>query len=436
VISWAHPGLPRAIVAFKGPGLDLFGIGGTEVDARYLVINPLRPVTVDSSLSAFFGGDSFDAGLGVTFYSRRTCVDTERILCRILSSINPENPDVTIHAFAGVTASETSLGREGVGSSLALGFSIQASLPVRAWGAGIGGLSLDSTQVGLQFAVQDSMVAGGGPEQERHNWSIGVAPTLTTWLTGSRGRQWQVDGSMGLEWDPMGAQAWKPTLVVSAQLAQVWQLWWLRLGNPQLVFTTPIGARREREATELALSGTWGVGPNEGVGIAEGGGDVRGDIGGAAGGGAEGFEETGRGQITFKWTRLPTPRDSASARQTRDSAITAVTRHLHVVREARERESSARMDLERAAQDSSSSMDQLMNVRDAHTEAARALAEAETTLERLREDRQAAIRAVSGNPCWRTVRGRCLNWTASLSVGNGALADFFAMVGRFLTGAR
>lgn len=430
VVSWAHPGLPRVFVVFKGQGgLDL---PGTELRARYWVVNLLRTTTVGSdalpeAYSHFFGSDSFDAGVGLTIYVKRRCPNSSGGLCPILTRINPTNPEVTLQMFAGVTASEVSAGSGGLGASLALGFSIQATLPVRTWDFDIGALSIDSTQVGLLFAVQDSMVAGG---KQRDNWSIGVAPTLAIWLTGSRGNQWEVDGSVGLEWDPTAGK--KPKLVVSAQLPQIWQLWWLRLGNPALVFTTPIGSREEREATTLALSGTWGFGPNNGIGIADsasGGGNVRGDIGGGATGGQTGFEEMGHGQITFTWARPPSEQTRDAAKQKRDSAMARVTRQLHVVRDARANVEQARRDREVALHQSE---EDYQAADSAFWAANQVLAKAQATLDGWRRERDQARAALAPPKCWKQPAGRCLNWAARLSAGNGAIADLIVKIFRLL----
>lgn len=430
-VSWAQPGVPRVFLAFKDvAGLPL-PLGGTAAHVRYLVVNPLRAMSLGSDIlpaedAGFFGRESFDAGVGVTYYAKRTCVDAAKALCRILMAINPDNPDLTIQGFAGVTASEISAGSGGPGGSLALGFNIQASLPVRHVDFDIGGVSIDSTQVGLQFAVQDSIVgdtllAGGG--QEVHNRSLDVGAVLATWLTTSRPghiNHWEVDGSAALEWDPGAKEALKPKLVVSAQVAQTWELSVLRLGNPTLVFTTPIGGREEREATTLAVSGSWGFGSPSGVGIADSN---------------TALDRMGQGQITFEWTRTPPPASRDSMRQVRDSAIVAVTRQLHIWRAAQEQEAQAGQDRGLAREDGSPA--KIRAADSAYAVAKQALDEAEATLTRLRAARDAAQGALAPVPsCWKTVRGRCLTWSARLSVGPAALTDLFTQLGRLLTGTQ
>ena len=439
-ISWEHPGLPRVFLVAKGIGQLPLPLAGTEVRLRYLALALLRPVTLEAAIlpeqyAGFFGTESFDAGFGLTLYSKRRCVDSDQPLsamegvCWLLSTINEKEPDITVHAFAGITASETSGGIGGPGTSLALGFSISATSPVGRLYWDIGEFSFDSIQVGLMFAVQDSMVEGGGVDNT-HNWSVGVAGTFTVWMQGANDNVWQVDGSVGVEIDPSDGlgSLLKPKLVLSAQVAQVWKIWVIRLGNPQLVFTTPIGPRSEREATELAISGTWGFGPPEGIGIEEGGGDVVGDVGGGATGGVEGFEEFGRAQVVFSWKRPPTQATQRQGREVRDSATAAVTRHLHLVRAARERERYASQD--RGLARESGDQDRIRAAETAYTEAKQALDAAEATLARLRAERETARAALQPPKCWRTLRERCINWSARLSVGNGAFSDLIAMLFR------
>lgn len=451
-VSWAQPGVPRVFLAFKDVAGVPLPLGGTAAHVRYLVINPLRKMSLGSDIlpavdGGFFGSESFDAGVGVTYYAKRTCVDPAKWLCQILTGINPDNPDITISGFAGVTASEINAGSGGPGASVALGFIIQASLPVRRLDFDIGGLSIDSSQVGLQFAVQDSVVGDSllqGTGQETYNQSIDVGPVLAIWLSTVHNTDttvWEVDGSAALEWDPGANEALKPKLVVSAQLAQTWQLSVVRLGNPALVFTTPIGGRAEREATTLALSGAWGFGPANGFGIADS---------------STGFEEMGRGQITFSWARPPAPLARDAAKRARDSAIVAVTRQLHVVHEAQEREASAKVDVglahEGASQGTPSqpcapgslcpgagggSDAQRQRAADsAYAVAKKDLDVAQATLDRLRLQRDAARDAAGPPKCWKTVRDRCLNWSARLSVGPGALRDLFVQLDRILTGTQ
>jgi hypothetical protein len=448
VVSWSHPGLPRAYLAMKGPGFGL-SIGGTKVDVRLLVFNLIRSTTVTPAdlprdLRGFLGDVEFDAGVGVTFYSRRTCLppaDDESPseppqardggLCRVLTWFNPDNPVLTIQAFAGVTAAELSAGSGGRSGALALGFSVNVFAPPKPLGWDFLGMSLDSVQVGAMLAVQDSMVRERGATQG--NWSVGLAPTLAVWWTGPNGNQWEATGAVGLEWDPTKigageADSWRPKLVISAQLAQVWELWWLRLGNPQIVFTTPIGARSVAQATDLDLSGTWGFGPNEGVGIAEGGGgQARGDVGGAPTGALTGFEEMGRGKLLFKWTRPLHGQELEAANKARGEATLAVKNHESALRAAEQRFSRARTD--RAAAEKSGDTAKLEAAQKEFDDAQTALKEAQTKLEVLRTARRDAIARLTPQ-CWKTVRERCLNWSARLAVGPGSLADFFAMLGR------
>jgi hypothetical protein len=155
--------------------------------------------------------------------------------------------------------------------------------PCRIWDLDPLGFSLDSTQLGLTFAVQDSIVGGAGADTSASgsNWSIGVSPTLTVWTTGRNGNAWQFDGSVGLEVDPTDLDA-APKLVVTGEIPARWKLWTVRLGNPMLVFTKALEAEG---AADLGISGTWGVGPWDGntaelIGLDDG---------------DAGFEEMGRG---------------------------------------------------------------------------------------------------------------------------------------------
>ncbi len=319
VASWLTPGFPRLFLAIKGPGLGL-SILGPRNEGQFFVLNITPSVTVSSELlptglGDFFGDVALDAGIGLTYYSTRRCADETTAICSFLSWINPGNPVLTIQAFAGVTASESSIGTgspvtDSVGTgrpgkSIALGFSIQASLPVRVWDVEVLGSSLDSTQVGFLFAVQDSIKPGDS--QKAHNWSIGVSPTITAWITGAGGNGFELAGSIGFEIDPT-ALSDRPKLVVSGQLSTVWKFWQLRLGNPLIVLTRTMESGGD---IGLGLSGTWGIGPWNGnaadaVGISDGGdaaSSQRGDAGGAKIGGGAAFEEAGRGAIELKWEK-------------------------------------------------------------------------------------------------------------------------------------
>ena len=454
LISFLHPGLPRAFLAIKGPGFGLTLLG-PKVRSRYLVINPTRPVTVDTviipkTLHAFMGGDAFEAGFGVTYYSVRTCVDSSGPLCPVLRWINAENPDITIQAFAGVTASETSVqgGSEGLaaGTSLALGFTIQATLPVRKWGTGVGGLILDSTQVGLMFAGQDSIVASTS-DGVGNNFSLSVSPTITVWWSKAGGNSWEFSGSIGLEVDPSKPRQ-VPKLVVAGQIPSVWKLWNVRLGNPQIVFTRML---EENGTMDLGLSGTWGAGPwngnaSDAVGVEDGGGGVRGDAGGATIGGTTGFEEFGRGAVILKWekrtdptTALPTASDVASAKKT---LAEAKTRHQALEAEAKGLEQKC-VDLQRRFDASLERGEPSPYVqKDRDTTCAAAHAKREETLKALSAEHQAsaANRAIrqAGSPAAACPSGgtlvsggtRCFTWTAQLSFGNGAIVDFISFLRR------
>jgi hypothetical protein len=455
LISFLHPGLPRAFIAIKGPGFGLTLLG-PKVRTRYLVINPTRPLTVDTvivpkTLHAFLGGDSFEAGMGVTYYSVRTCVESSGPLCPVLRWINAENPDITIQAFAGITASETSVqgGSKGLaaGTSLALGFSIQATLPVRRWGNGVGGLTLDSTQVGLMFAGQDSIVAatGGG---SGNNFSVSVSPTITVWWSKAGGNSWEFSGSIGLEVDPSKGRQQVPKLVVAGQIPSVWKLWNVRLGNPQIVFTRML---EENGTMDLGLSGTWGAGPwngnpDDAVGVETGGGGVRGDAGGASIGGTSGFEELGRGAVILKWekrtnltTAPPTASDVADAKNT---LADAKTRHQALEAEAKGLEQKC-VDLRRRFDASLERREPSPFVQqDRDTTCAAAHSKREETLKALSAEHQAstanrAIRqagkAADACPAGASLTSdgrRCYSWTAQLSLGNGAIVDLISLVVR------
>ncbi len=445
-VSWRHPGVPRVFVARKGvtqlpPVLPL---AGTQAVTGYWVLNLSRTVTLESDLlpadfAGFFGTQSFDVGTGLTLYYKIRCLpqtlgsDAEPgPVCSVLSTMNPDNPEITLHAFAGVTASETSVNTSGLGHSLALGFSIKGTLPVQTWDADVLGISLDSTQFGLMFAVQDSMVEATGVP--RDNWSLGVAFIGTVWIAGS-GKTLQIDASAGLEWDPTKTvQAGRPKLVLSAQLAQILKAWPVRLGNPQLVFTTPIGSRREREASTLQMSGTWGFGPNEGLALAGGGGDVRNDIGGGATGGGEGFEEMGRGQITLAWSQPPTQWTKSEAMSKWQDARKAFTEQEAAQEAARRKHERAQQRVELAQSNYNPGVPTMVTELQAAQKALLAaeseLATANVQLENARADREQTRLGVLPPTCWKTVKNRCLNWSGSLSVGNGSLADVLMMIMR------
>lgn len=457
LISFLHPGLPRAFLVMKGPGFGLT-LAGPKVRSRYLVINPTRPLTVDTvivpkTLHAFLGGDSFDAGVGVTYYSVRTCADDAGPLCPVLRAINPENPDITIQAFAGVTASETSLQGGstglGVGTSLALGFSIQATLPVRKWGAGVGGLTLDSTQVGLMFAGQDS-IAASTVEGAGNNYSLSVSPTITAWWSKAGGNSWEFSGSIGLEVDPSKGRQQVPKLVVAGQIPSIWKFWNARLGNPQVVFTRML---EENGTMDLAFSGTWGAGPwngheDDAIGVEteDDGGGLRGDAGGATIGGTKGFEESGRGAVILKWekrsdptTSLPTAGDVASAQKSLADAKTRLKAAEATAKELEQRCVDLRKRFEASLDRGEPSP--MAEVRRDETCAA-AHAAREEMLKALSAEQEAssANRAIrqAGTAAAACPDGgslvsngkRCFTWTAQVSFGNGAFVDFISFLRR------
>ena len=442
-VSWQHPGVPRAFLVIKGIAQLPFPLPlvGTTSGTSYIVVNISRSVTLESGLlpadfPEFFGSQSFDVGTGITFYHKMRCVDASAWLCQVLTGINEDNPEITLQVFAGVTASETSVNLSGVGHSLALGLSIKATLPVRKWNPDVEGLSLDSTQLGLMFAVQDSMVEA--PGVPAHNWSIGVAPVLTIWFSGSRGVNWQVDASIGLEWDPTkAAEAQKPKLVVSAQLSNMLQLWPVRLGNLQFVFTTPIGSRREREATTLQISGTWGFGENQGLVIADAGGDVRGDVGAGSSGGTEGFEEIGRGQVTFRWERPRTEATRQAQLKTRDDLTKELLRQIHAQRDAKNKLEAADelvQEERRLRIPGTPPTAHLAALEKAFLEAQSEYATASVLVVQLQADREEARNALGPAKCWKRwrLRGeiRCVNWSGSFSIGNGSIVDIIAALMR------
>lgn len=393
VASWDEAGRPYVYVAIKGPGVGLFDLEGLRTLTMFLVINLTRPFSANEGPDPdFFGGESFPVGVGLTFFWRSRCeTGRDTGLCNMLRAINEEEPDITVQAFAGVTASETSVDVEkGVGSSLALGFSIQAALPVRKSDFVIHGpgeqqrrlFSLDSLQVALLFAIQDSIVQARGQDVD-HSWSVGLAPALTVWWSGP-GNQWAFTFSIGYEYD-ISSGAHK--IVAFLEIPAVWQFWALRLGNPTIVFTL------QRDLIELALSGTWGVGPNEGFGVSEGGGGVRGDIGGAGGGG--GFEELGRGALHFKWTPMPPP-PPATGRP-----------FGPLTREQQERYGEGTRPR-------------------ADARAERTQAEGQQTVPwHMQNPPQPATPAMCS---WTTSGGKCVSWTARLSIGNGSLLDLLSLI--------
>lgn len=404
VVSWKHPGLPRVFLAFMRAGLEL-APAGSALRSRYWVVNVGRATTIGSDLlpkeyAGFFGDDSFEAGWGLTMRSTRVCTEANGLICRILRTTNPHNPELTVHAFLGVTASETSRSfgsSSKVGSSLALGLSVQASGGVRRFTADEGGL--DSLQLGVLLAVQDSLVQTR--DSLKQSWSIGVAPMATIWWTGSGGNNWEATAAIGLEWDPTEDGVLSPSLVASAQMPAIWKFLWLRVGSPTVVFKTPIGARVPRKATTLALSGSWGVGPwdrsaSEAIGVSDGGGGrLMGDIGASSGGDA-GFEELGRAGVEFNWIRV----DNASVvAQAGDSL-----RHW-----------------QRVARDLRGQLD--ADEDDEEKEQAWRRAN-----RRVFEWQRLA--RCSG----RVVGGRCLTWTANLSVGNGSLLDLMGWLVRVIPG--
>lgn len=532
VVSWEHPGLPRAFVAWKGAGGLPIPIGGTRVVVRYAVLNLIRAVEVGSemlpdTLARYFGDDSFDAGIGITLYSKRSCPAQsemvprvvlpeesvpERIggawadardqgmLCYVLRTLHPETPEITTVAFLGRTAAETSVGFGGgrdvsksVGVSRAFGFSIHSTLPVRKYSNDGSGVRIDSTQVGLLFAIQDSLTTTvqrtvtEGPERDTsavrgkfaQGWSVGVSPTLSIWLTGSKDRQWQVDGSVGLEWDPSNivsgeAHAWAPKLVVSGVLQATWMLGPVRLGSPQFVFTTPLGQLTgQREATTLALSGAWGLGEPGEIGLVENDGGSQPTDAGSSRSALKGFEELGRGQVTLEWTqmtaanlaqenrRVAAAGDTTRAKQERDSATARLARKQQEYDAAKKRLETATAKLDTATKTATLGQKEerrdtrrtdpaptqagapgtlappvprsaLLVAKDEHAAADKAVKRLEAELEALRQARADARDALRPRKCLANIKNRCLTWKASLSLQSGALTELIVAAGRFL----
>jgi len=455
VASWKHPGLPRAFLAVKGPGLGLT-LFGPKVYLRYLVINPTPTLTVGAdllppSLKGFFGDVSFDAAQGATFYSIRRCEDDQYPLCKVLKWINPDNPDIAIQAFAGVTASEVSYGTGGTGASVALGFTISAELPVRRWNQQVLGGSLDSTRIGLSFAAQDSLVKGAGGEEGLHHRSISVAPTLKVWFTSGGGNALEVDGSIGFEVDPdKPGDAVK--LVVAAEVPARWKLLVARLGDPIVVFTKKLEAEGE---VELGLSGSWGLGPWDGnraeaIGLDEG---------------DAGFEELGRGSVLLKWskpgaaplTRAQSRVEERKARWFQDSVSTAIPAQAHGLACTVAKTnfaSAAGVDTLTAEHSYESLLAARPELRPLWESQYAACAQAdasrrayEARLSEIAAERQALASVDEHAPTAPQPSGppkcdgtlvfndtRCFSWSARLSVATSSLVDVLALAIRFLAG--
>jgi hypothetical protein len=433
-VSWAT-GLPRVFIMLKPPG-DEFAIPGTSLRSRYWVFNLLRSGEVSSAMlppayAGFFGDESFDVGVGLTLHIKRQCGASD--FCEAVRWFyRNANPDVTIHAFAGVTAAELSYGTGGRGSATALGFNIQASLPVRVWGVGFEGLRLDSTQAGVIFAVQDSVE---NPRTTRtHNWSIGIAAALTVWWSGPH-NAWEASGSIGHEWDPKNHTR---KIVISGQLEQVWKFWWFRIGNPQIVFTRTLG--QDLPETTLEVSGSWGAGawdgnPNEAVGLVDGGGDQRGDIGGAASGG--GLEEMGRALVKVIWTKQPAGPGSPPSPTgpiTREQA----ERQDHYAADSLAKWERIAADLKDAAEQDES-REQEWRAANQRVIEWRAVVQSQQPLGagsgpaggvRDQPARTASPQPPPPSQCQSLHNGWCRTWSVRVSVGPTSLVDFFATLGR------
>lgn len=446
IVSWKHPGFPRAVLAVKGPGFGLT-LEGPKVDVRFLALNltpafEVGPDLLPANFGGFFGDVSFEVGTGLTYYSRRKCTENVRPLCKFLAWINPENPFITIKAFAGINASDVSAGSGGAGASVALGFTISASLPVRVWNAKILGGSLDSTQVGFAFAAQDSLVAGAGAEEGTHHKSMNVAPTLKVWFTGGRGNAWEVDASVAFEIDPD-----KPNdavkLVVAAEVPARWKLTLARLGNPMVVFTKKLEAEGE---VELGLSGTWGVGPWDGS-LAEAVGVDAGDAG---------FEELGRGAVILKWAKpaavLAAAQTRVQERQSRwdhEKRTAAAIAEVHMkncelaTRQADAMERTSVDPLTRPAllapsqanRDASCRQADVMKVRLAAVE--KQIADEKAALETADKNAPEPPKPTSAVKCEGTLvfsDTRCFTWSARLSIASSSLVDLVSLVFRLATG--
>ena len=409
-VSWAT-GVPRVFIAWKPPG-DEFAVPGTALRARYWVFNLLRSGAIDSKFlppqfADFFGDDAFDVGVGLTLYIKRRCGDGGFCDWVRWFYANSSQPDLTIRAFAGVTANEVSIGTSGRGSATALGFNVQASFPVRAWNADLGGISLDSTQFGLMFAAQDS-VENPLQQSRAHNVSIGVALTLTVWWS-TPNNSWAATGSLGVERDPVKGIN---KVVASLQLEALWKAWWIRVGNPQIILTRTMQADPIEWSYEI--TGTLGVGEWNGeratrFGVAgdAGGGDQRGDIGGASLSG--GLAEMARWQLKLTRTK-GTPRPIGPLTQN---------------------------DTERqAAQDSLAKWQGI-------EQALRPKAETDEDVERewRRANQritewQSLLRGLGGPPppppsCQRENDGWCWAWSVRASLGPTAFTDLLITLGRF-----
>jgi hypothetical protein len=446
IVSWKQAGLPKILLAVKGPGFGLT-LHGPKVDVRYLVLNLSEATDVGAELlpanfAGYFGDVSFEAGFGLTFYSRRKCTEIVTPFCQFVSWINPENPFITIAAFAGVNASEVSGGYgadKGGGASVALGFTISASLPVRKWGTRIFGGSLDSTQVGFAFAAQDSLVEGAGAgDDQGHHRSMNLAPTVKVWFTGGNGNPWEVDGSVAFEIDPTNPDTVK--LVIAAEVPARWKLAVARLGNPTIVFAKQLV---KDGAVELGLSGTWGLGPWNGS-LADAVGIDERDAG---------FEELGRGAVILKWQKPgPAPLGRAQGRveerqsrwdherRTAEANLKLKSQACLLAKlEAEQAEKTARSRPELTGSDGAAAAHRDAMCRQAELDKLR-LADVEkqiafekSALEKADAAKPALPKPTGPPTCEGTLvfnGTRCFSWSARLSMATSSMLDLLALAPR------
>ncbi len=467
-VSLLHPGFPRVFLALKQiRNLPLpipLPFQGMDAHTRFIVLNPtpsLASIELKSDLlpvdfKGFFGTDEFTAGPGLTVWSKHRCTNpsSPAPTCLALRAMAYDEPEIVVRMFAGVNASETSADfGSGVGvipkrgHSLALGFSIQAVLPVRRWrnAPTVAGFKLDSTQVGLLFSVQDSITPRNTESQ--HNWSVGLAPTATVWFTGPAGNSWEFNGSIGVEVDPTKPRDQAKKLVIAGSIGAIWKLWYVRLGNPQYVITRML---EEQGTIEVALSGTWGVGPwdsdkpAEAVGLdtLTAGAGVPGDIGGAAFAAGSGIQEMGRGAVILKWEKpKPKPAPPADNRTEYEKAQETLREAKRNYEHYKSRADRFEKNCEDARSASNAALDNayLRQRKELECEGyagalrlqSQALAEQTAASDALTNFRRAADPAA---PAGCTGTSRCYSWSANLSFNNGALVDVLAMLFRMIPG--
>lgn len=467
-VSILNPGAPRVFLALKQiRNLPLpipLPLSGMDAHTRFLVINPspgLPSIEMKSDLlpadfAGFFGTDEFTAGPGLTIWSKHRCVASNNPApaCLALKAMAYDDPEIVVRIFAGVNASETSADwgsgsglKPKRGHSLALGFSIQALLPVRRWrdAPTVAGLKLDSTQVGLLFSVQDSITPQNKESQQ--NWSIGLAPTATVWFTDANQRNWEFAGSIGVEADPTKPAGSPLKLVVTGSLGVILKVWYLRVGNPQLVVTRML---EQQGTVEVALSGTWGVGPwdsdkpDERFGLdTVTGGSTANDPGGSTFAGGSGIQQMGRGNVIVKWEKpQPKPAPPADNRtdyeKARDALREAKRNHAHYRDLALAQEK--KCEGARAASNAELDDVDLRMKKELECEAydaslkdqLKALAQEKEASDAFTNFRRAADPAAPPAGCTGT--SRCFSWSANLAVNNGALVDVLAMLFRFIPG--